>query len=404
MKRATVVSGSDFYTFPYFSLRNISCPDDTKNNRKIIVGQAPAQSILGMPTDENVRDYLLDVEGKQRRRPTEVHKAIHSTLVNHPDNFSVLNGGVVIVARGHEVDETNKCVKLLKPSIINGAQTQGTLKDFYEEIEKTGETPPEIYIKFELIVTEDDGLIAETSIARNFQNDVTSISISGRLGELDELEQSLQAKLPHKKLRKSETDISDEYLPTERLLQILVVLTPDELWLKEGETGNPNKAYAFGQKSKCLKDFRQLYNIVKGKKKLENKPAKGFSLTQYKELYQFYLDIAAQAYQLHEKWKAHQEFKGTRLRSLMYDPNGNIKEVPDGIVFPILASLSVFCEKTNDGWNIEPPNSFLDKELIEAAKTAYMEIAKSDPAKMGKTKACYTALSQITSLYKRLST
>ncbi len=224
MKRTASVSSLDVYLFPYFSLRNISCPDDTKNNRKILVGQAPIKSILGIPTNENVRDYLLDVEGKQRRRPTEVHKAIRSTLINNHDNFPTLNSGVVMVARDHEVDETNKCVKLLKPSIINGAQTQGTIKDFYEELEAVGETPPEIYIKFELIITEDDGLIADTSIARNFQNDVMSISISGRLGELDELEKSLQAKLPNKKLRKSETDISDEYLATERLLQVLVVL------------------------------------------------------------------------------------------------------------------------------------------------------------------------------------
>ncbi len=143
--------------------------------------------------------------------------------------------------------------------------------------------------------------------------------------------------------------------------------------------------------------------MCKGNPKLDIKSSRGFSLAQCKELYQFYLEIAAQAYQLHEKWKVHQGFKGTGLRSLVRDTNGNIKEVPDGIVFPILSSLSVFAKKEKGCWGIETPKTFLDEEIIQAAKTAYIEIAKSDPAKMGKTKACYTALSRITSLYKRLS-
>ena len=60
--------------------------------------------------------------------PTLVHRAIRKTLQDHPDQFSVLNGGLVIVARGVEVDDKNKLLMLKKPSIINGSQTSGRVE------------------------------------------------------------------------------------------------------------------------------------------------------------------------------------------------------------------------------------------------------------------------------------
>lgn len=191
--------------------------------------------MLDLPTDENVRDYLLEAEGRKRRQPTQVHRAIRDTLDNTPHNFSVLNGGVSIVARDYEIDEKKKVLRLLKPSIINGSQTQGVLKDYYRDMEESDATPPLIHITFELIVTEDDALIAETSIARNFQNDVMTVSIAGRLGQLEELEKSVQRQYPEYKLRQSETQLSDDYIATERLIQVITALTPEELWPKPGK-------------------------------------------------------------------------------------------------------------------------------------------------------------------------
>jgi len=40
-------------------------------------------------------------------------------------------------------------------------------------------------------------------------------------------------------------------------------------------------------------------------------------------------------------------------------------------------------------------------ELVAAATTAYKEIAKSKPNVMGKTKACYFQVQQVTTMYKR---
>jgi AIPR protein len=400
MKHAVIKNSADVVGFPYYSFRNISCPEDLENNRKIIVGHAPINSLMGISTDENVRDYLLDAEGRQRRRPTSVHRAIDDTLKNTPHKFSVLNGGVVIVCRDFQADEQERCLYLVKPSIINGSQTQGVIKDFLQNREKFGEEGRAIHVTFELIVTTDDDLIAEVSIARNFQNDVMSLSIAGRLGQLDELEQSLQTKIKGKKLRKSETQVAPDFLATERLLQVIASLVPAELCLNDRESDNPNKVYTYDKKARCLKDFREIYSIAKG----EKQPEKKVDISKYKELYQFYLDIVAQAHELYEKWKKHPGFKGTGLKKgITRDASQNIVEISDGIIFPILASFSAFARKTSEGWKIEPPDSFTDEELIRSAKSVFMDMADSNPATMGKSKACYAALYHITSIFKRLA-
>jgi hypothetical protein len=48
--------------------------------------------------------------------------------------------------------------------------------------------------------------------------------------------------------------------------------------------------------------------------------------------------------------------------------------VPDGIVFPILVALSVFGQKTSEGWQIKTPKQFNDAELIRAAVTALQRL------------------------------
>jgi len=51
---------------------------------------------------------------------------------------------------------------------------------------------------------------------------VKLVSIVGRLGQLDELEAALQESHPELSLRKSETDLSDDYVSTENLLQVII--------------------------------------------------------------------------------------------------------------------------------------------------------------------------------------
>ena len=368
------------------SIRNITSPEDKGDNRQVFSGQIPLVEILKLPTHENVRGYLVEAEGKQRRASTQVHRAIRETLKEQPSRFSVLNSGVVIVASKSDLDMEKRSIKLTSPSIINGSQTQGVVRDFVD----AGNSVDDIHVKFELIVCDDEDLIADISISRNFQNDVQLISIAGKKGELDELEQAVQEAHPTLKLQKSETQRpanDNEYVHTEKLLQVIAALLPPQLWWKAGEY---NKTFTYSAKATCLKDFRAIYD---GAKEDED--------PRLSSVYDFYMDIAPQAYDLYRKWKEHQGFQGTGLRSIERDGR-EIIEVPDGIVFPILASLAQFAVKNKGKWKISQPDALDDDELIQTAKRAYMEIAKSKPEIMGKSKACYTALDQITAIYKKL--
>src|SRR5262249_53910786 len=123
---------------------------------------------------------------------------------------------------------------------------------------------------------------------------------------------------------------------------------------------------------------------------------------QAKALYEFYLDIAPAAHELYEKWKRHPGFSGTGLRSIEREGR-QIVDVPDGIIFPILASLSAFAKKVRGKWQIVPPSVFNDSEIIHAAKAQYMNVAHSNPWNMGKSQAIYSSLFQITNIYKKVS-
>ncbi|WP_158271728.1 AIPR family protein [Methylosinus sporium] len=374
------------YLFPYLSCRNISAPEDDRQSRKVYAGHAPSTSVLDLEDNENVREYLVDAKGKQKRTPTLVHQAIRKTLRDTPDQFSILNGGMVIVARGAVVDDKEKVIRLKHPSIINGSQTQGELRRYFEQANGTPDDVPSV--KYELIVTDDDDLIAEISIARNFQNDVRAISIAGRRGQLDDLERAVRLAVPNAKLRKSETDlISDgEFLDTEKLIQVIFALLPAQILGQiDPQIEASNKVFTYSQKTRCLKLFQKI---------VEDGPG---------EVYDCCLDLAPIAWKLYEKWKSHQGFRGTRIRSIERD-NGEIVEVPDGVIFPILAAHSAFVGRAKRGtWVINKPTEFSDNELIESAKQAYMDIAAHNPQTMGKSKACYSTLFRITNIYARLS-
>lgn len=386
--KPTGKNGNVSLSLKYDSLRNISCDHDTLHGRRVLVGRALAPQFLNLNTDENVRAYLVDAEGKKKKRRGDVHMKILDTIENYPENFCVLNGGIVIIARDYEIDEKTKILKMQRPSIINGAQTQGVLRDAAQEF---GDNFPEVFVTFEIIVTKNEDLIADISIARNFQNDVQNISIAGSKGILNELERSLQNGISDElRLRKSETDRSDDYVDTEKLLQVIMALTPPELFRGSAAPDRDSKAYTYSQKATCLKDFSAVYEAAKGS---ANKPDAA--------LYDFFLQIAPTAHLLYSTWKSHQGFRGSRIRIIERE-GGKIVEVPDGIIFPILASMSVFAVKKRGVWTINQPDLLADSELIETAKTAYMQIADSNPQTMGKKPACYSSLLSITTIYKKL--
>jgi hypothetical protein len=221
---------------------------------------------------------------------------------------------------------------------------------------------------------------------------VARLSILGRKGLLDEIEERLQREVPDILLRKSETQRSEDYYDTEKLLQVITALIPAELWPKPKEKQDPKKVYTYSMKAKCLREFQKIHEDADNQSAPNHKEAQ--------ELYKFYLEIAPEAYKLYTKWKKHPGFQGTGLRSIEREGR-EIVDVPDGIIFPIIASLSAFVIKLAR-WQILTPKIFSDAEIIQAAKAQYMNVAHSNPWNMGKNQAIYSSLLQITNIYRKL--
>lgn len=368
----------------YNTLRSVNSPEDTEAGRRRYCGVAPASSFFKIDTEENVRAYLGRDEGGSKRKSTKVNMAIRKTLAEERENFTLLNSGLVIVAHEAKVDDNSKPPKvaLYSPSIINGAQTQGVLKDFFTENPEDTEYPS---VNFELIVTDDEELIGDISIARNYQNEVSDLSIFGRLGRFSALQEAMQENDPSILLRTSETDYGEEFLDTEKLIQVLTAVAPTEIPLPSAEKRKIKtpetiyRVYAYRHRSRCLSDFAVVMDKAK----------------EWPAAHQFFLDVAVPAWKLYCRFKSEQAF--SRLQCVKGEElNGrkrvNSDGVPDGIVFPMLSALSRFMHQQKGHWRLAIPQNFPWNTFFQAAILQETGAAKNNPQSMGKNADCYIAL------------
>ena len=360
--------------------RNLTIVEDKNADRSIFAGVATVDQIVDIDTSLNVRGYIAATGSE-----TKVHRAIRDSLEKNPADFHVLNGGLTIVAEESTWDEATRQLILVNPSLINGGQTQGVIKDFLMDRAKRFKADPDQEmpalpsVNFQLIVTKDKTLVADISIARNSQNSVKAISIVGGKGQLDELDKAIKPTGLTLQVSEDQNIKTGNYLPTEKLIQVIMALVPDEIKVPGRTSKDSNKAYCYSQKSACLINFSD----AQTKKDTD---------AQSKELYQFCLDIATSAWGLYTKWQKHQGFSGSRLHAIERNKAGEIVEVPDGILFPIIAAHACFIKKDSKGkWVMTVPVK-ADKDLIDAAKAVYQSMANSDPNKMGKSKDCYSLL------------
>lgn len=359
-------------SFPYFICKVISTKENEHNGIKIYSGQAPISSFVKIDDNANVRSYT--VEASKTKRSSDVHHAIKETLENNPNNLALLNNGITIVSNSVAFNEKSKELILEEASIINGSQTRGVIKDF---IEASDDHDKNISIKFEIIEAGDKDLVSDISIARNTQIRVEKISIMGKQGIFDTLNKAIG---DNHKLKTSETDRGKEYLPTERILQVIASLIPKEIW---EATGNKeySKAPYYSRQSRALNLYKEIYEQKEDKKKA---------------LYNFYIDIAKDAWNLYKKWSSHAGFRGTGLKNgIDRDSNNNIVRVYDGLIFPIIAAHALFIKKEKNKWTLSIDRNQeenIDRILIDQAKRLFQEIAQSKAEKMGKDQTCYSHL------------
>ncbi len=368
----------------YQLLRNTTSPDETFTGIKSFVINLSAFEILKLDTKENLRSYLAEYNPKKRNR---VHDAIRNTIQTEPQRFITRNSGFVIGASDIDVDDNRKTIRLTDPSILNGAQSQGEIRqwvrEFYgEDFKPNGEEVP-FFVRAEIIVDSDSEEVVETAIARNTATPVKSISQAGARGHLNDLERSINKRRPDIKIRKSETD--ENVFDTRKILQYTRLLMPINVSKNHSVS---EKLRAYKNPEQCLTDFSEWYE------RRETDP-------DAKAKYDFTVQMAPYAIDEYEYWETHDEWNGHHVweetkkggRACRRDKKtGKIIWVSPGLVFPILGALSEFVSQVSaERWVIVKPKVFRPKEMISRALDQFRGV-NSDPMQMGRNAGVYDAL------------
>lgn len=367
----------------YQLLRNTTSPDETRTGVKSFVANLPASEILKLNTKENLRAYLAEYNPKKRNR---VHDAIRMTIQSEPQRFITRNSGFVIGATGIEVDDNKKVVNLTDPSILNGAQSQGEIRRWFEDafgdlpFNNSEDTP--FYVRAEIIVDPDADEVVETAIARNTATPVKSISQAGARGHLEELEESIRKVRPAIRIRKKETD--EDVFDTRKILQYTRLLMPASVSQNESAA---EKLRPYKNPEQCLTDFSDWY---------ENKEKDPVARLKYS----FTVQMAPHAISEYEYWERHEGWNGHRLweetkkggRACRRDKTGKVVWVSPGLVFPIVGAIGEFVEEQEPGkWIIAKPGVFEPSEMIARAVSQFRGV-DSDPMQMGRDANVYDAL------------
>ena len=367
----TFARGAEPVYCRYEVLRNISTQQQKDSNLHVYVGVIRSDQLLEIPDDENVRRFL----GKETSLSGKVQKDIYDSLEERSDLFSVLNGGVTMVARALKSDNQKNQLMLINPSIINGSQTRGVLKIYHQNPDN-----PPVPVTVEIIVTTDDDTIAEISIARNVQTKVKDFSIAGRRGAYKDINKVLESSTLPYRIVEDESD--NDGLQPSLLLKLLFLFMPQELWREHLPRVAYDKRPIYSSSSKWQNVY---YDEIFVKQKDQDQGAK--------ILYDYMLQASKIVLPIYFEWQKSVDWKSRKqYTGILKDDDGEIIRVSNGWLFPILSAYSVWMKKDeNSNWFIDYPEGFSKKGLISFVRQFYTE----DVNALGKNKAVYSSIESL---------
>jgi hypothetical protein len=375
----------------YALIRNVTSPEEQENDSRCFIAVCPLAEVLKFDTLRNLRDYI-PAHDVRKRGP--VHKDIATTLAKNPDRFIQYNAGLTVSCSDIEVRDNEKVAFVTNGSVINGAQTQGEIRRFLEELAAEREEGEEkdfaCNVRVEFVVEPDPDQVTEIAIARNTNTDIKRLSMAGKRQYFDELDEAFRKVHRSLRLTKSETDVGDEFVDTGKLLQILWLLCPAELLDRGARSVGEARLKSYKNRNYCLIDFEKDFAAR------ETDPGSG-------ERYRCFVDLAGPAWSEYVKWQTHRGWAGRYLKGskqIRRTKTGHL--VADGIVFPILGAIAEFVKKNDRGrWTIEIPNIFEDDAMIDAAREQ-LSGHNGNPMLMARSAPVYSALALIPRGYKRM--
>lgn len=370
----------------YLKIRDLTTEDEAANKAATYFTVLMASEILKVGTDSNLRSYIPEHAGKKRNL---VHKAIAGTIKNNPDRFAQYHSGFLIGASRIKVEDDKKVVTLRDASVNNGAQSQGEIQLYFDKCRELGVEPADFPVRCELSIDPDPASRTNIAVARNTATKIEGISIAGKRGYFDGLDESFRKVHPHLELARSETDVEEQFVDTRLLLQILWAMMPEDL-APDHRRSIESRMRAYKNAAYCLQDYIE---IVDGKDDPDNEAR-----------LRYFVDMAGVAWSEYQRWKSTELWNDKRLlerlRQVVRGEDGAIKEVADGIVFPILSALSRFVTKSRGKWKLVTPTFFQDEDMILAARRQLSQCG-GRPMLMGRSGSAYEGLMTLTEMAQR---
>ena len=365
----------------YNLIRNLTSPAEKDNGVQTWFANVNARDVLRIGTSENLRSYIAEHSPSKRNT---VHKQIANTIEELPERFINRNSGITITCTSCVVDDVKRVAMLKNASVINGAQTQGELRRYFESA--NGDDAADFMIRAEIIMEPAHEQIVEIAIARNTATAVKSVSQAGARGYLTDLKKAIEKALPGETLQMSETDT--EGLSTQSVLQWTRLLMPSTLVT----SGGPGRNFSYKQGGKCLADFSSWAQLHESDEAANR-------------LYEFTVQMGPIAIKEYRYWQKHDGWNGHRLhefgknsdkpaggRPVRRDKNGRVDWVAPGILFPIMSALSAFVRKEGANWMLAKPTLFKEEELIRRVVQQFRSLDREVTA-MGRSEQAYDALS-----------
>ncbi len=386
----------------YESIRNLTSPEEKENGARSYFANIPISELLKLDTAANLRTYIPAHPGKKR---SQTHKAIGDTLRQRTDRFIQLSSGITVSATDVVIDDNKKLIVVHHGSIINGAQTQGEIALYLEELRQSGEEPEDEYhARVEFLVDPDDEFVVATAIARNTSTNIQRISMLGKKQYFDEMNASFQKVFPDRELSKQETDVGEQFVDTQRLLQVLWAMMPEHLLPKNNKRRSIADARLKSYKNRayCLIDFEN--DVITKDRPTETKEEET-AKAEAKARYDYFVDMAGTGWKEYIKWRHHDGWKGLYLkentRAIRRTDEGHT--VADGVVFPILSAMSYFVvQNKSDKWILKTPSFFDESEMLLAARDQ-LSNHNGNPMHMGRDPTIYDALASLTKMVVRLT-
>ncbi len=110
----------------------------------------------------NLRAYL-----GSRESDSNINNGIKTTAQEHPENFYIYNNGLTALVLDYELGKRGKTGRKLKItgiSIVNGAQTTGSIANLY------GTIPPELQVQIRFVKVDKDEIVGNVVRFNNSQN------------------------------------------------------------------------------------------------------------------------------------------------------------------------------------------------------------------------------------------